>query len=135
MFDLHFVWPPTCVDFGPAQIRTQGDEVFHGLATQRKSIRVDPKSFVKYTTFYELRELANSTQVRTQVLLLQTFLLLLQTCESVWPGLYMARIRRITSSSFFFGGGGGGGGGGGLKRLHCKFLSYTSNSAQRKVNF
>ena len=39
-FNLRFVWPPTCVDFGRAQIWTQ---VFNRLATQRKSTQVDRK--------------------------------------------------------------------------------------------
>ena len=35
-FDLRFVWPPTCVDFGRAQIRIQVDASFSpfGRSTQ-----------------------------------------------------------------------------------------------------
>ena len=42
----HFVWSPTCVDFGWAQIRTQVDASFHRLATQRRSTQIDRKSTV-----------------------------------------------------------------------------------------
>ena len=46
-FNLRFVWPPTCVDFGRAQIWTQVDAneffFFNRLATQRKSTQVDRK--------------------------------------------------------------------------------------------
>ena len=47
VLDLRFVWPPTCVDFGRAQIWTQVDAneffFFNRLATQRKSTQVDRK--------------------------------------------------------------------------------------------
>ena len=43
-FNLRFVWPPTCVDFGRAQIWTRVDASFYyHLATQRKSTQVDRK--------------------------------------------------------------------------------------------
>ena len=45
-FNLRFVWPPTCVDFGPAQICTQVDASFSpfGHPTQ-----VDTKLIVNFT--------------------------------------------------------------------------------------
>ena len=54
VFNLRFVWPPTCVDlcidlrrlaltFGRAQIWTQVDASFLSLGHQRKSTQVDPK--------------------------------------------------------------------------------------------
>ena len=43
-FNLRFVWPPTCVHFARAQIRTQVDTSFSPLATQHTPTQVDRKS-------------------------------------------------------------------------------------------
>ena len=74
-FDLRFVWPPTCVDFGRAQIRTQVDTSFspfdHPTQVDTSWSQVNC-IFVKFTAFCELRELpfGHPSQVRTQVLVL-----------------------------------------------------------------
>ena len=100
----------TCVSFGHLLVWTCDDlrwlwsssnsyrkstQVFHRLATQRKSTQVDRNSTVytdvKFMTFCDLRELArrlgnpfgHPSQIRTQVLVLRR---LVSTCESVWPG-------------------------------------------------
>ena len=67
-----------CVDFGRAQIRTS-TQVFHRLATQRKSTQVDRKSTAyarNVRNFATCGKVANPfghpSQVRTQVLVLRT---------------------------------------------------------------
>ena len=57
-FNLRFFWPSTCVDFGPAQIRTQVAGMFLNyffFTSWSQVIRI----CVKFTTLSDLRELAS----------------------------------------------------------------------------
>ena len=96
-FNLHFVWPPTRVDFGRAQIRSQVDARFSPFG---RPMQVPDTSWsqvicirVKFVTFVTCLNFRADLRIRLATHRKSVrkfwFCKLVLTCESIWPAAWL----------------------------------------------